>query len=123
MPTKAELMTFMKKYKKENCKSISTMSKAELEKEAISNGFLHEKHGLKKKTKTPMASAPASAPAPKASAPKASAPKDLIMIKREIFEKIRELDKKDTTKMNSEDAKVVNKQRLKLFSDLKNAKA
>ena len=53
MVTKDELMKWMKTYKKEHCKSISTMKKDELYKEAVSHGFLHEKHGLKKKTKTP----------------------------------------------------------------------
>ena len=139
MTTKVELMTFMKKYKKENCKAISKLSKDELYKEAVSNGFLHEKHGIKKKTKTPAPAspaspaapaataapapvAPASTRAPKASGPKAPAlkPKASGMTRKEIFQKIKDLDKKDMVNMTSAEAKAISKERLKLFEMLKN---
>ena len=50
--TKAELMAYMRTYKKEHCKAISRMKKEELEKLAISHGFLHSRHGIEKKTPT-----------------------------------------------------------------------
>ena len=123
MPTKPELMTFMKKYKAENCKPISTLNKDELYTEAKKHGFLHEKHGLKKKTKSSAAPAPAAAPAaPAAAKPaaKPAAPKASGMTRKEIFQKIKDLEKKDMVNMTSAEAKAISKERLKLFEMLKN---
>jgi len=103
MPTKDELMKWMKTYKKENCKAISTMNKNQLYTEAKKHGFLYEKFGIKNKTKAPMSPkasssvnindffpTTASAPAPKASAP---APKASAKVTKEQLDKLqKEID-------------------------------
>lgn len=122
MPTKVELRIWMKKYKAEHCKAISTMKKDELYEEAKKHGFLHEKFGIKKKTKTtPEAKTDISSAFPKTKTQKVKDPVSVRATKKEIFQKIRELEKKDMVKMTATEARVVSKQRKKLFEDLKKA--
>jgi hypothetical protein len=122
MPTKKELHEWLKTYKKEHCKSISTMKKDDLYTEAKKHGFLHEKHGLKKKTKTPTETKTDITSAfPKEKTQKVKDPVLVRAKKKEIFQKLKELDKKDMVKLTATEAKAVAKQRAKLFADLKNA--
>jgi hypothetical protein len=122
MVTKDELMKWLKTYKKEHCKSISTMKKDDLYTEAKKHGFLHEKHGLKKKNKTPTETkTDINSAFPKEKTQKVKDPVLVKATKKEIFQKLKELEKKDIIKMTGPEAKALLKQKQKLFADLKNA--
>ncbi len=116
MPTKKELMDWMKTYKKEHCKAISTMKKDELYAEAKKHGYLHEKHGLKKKTEGKSAHIPVNSQEPK----KTKKTGTNKMTRKEIFQKIRELDKIDIVNMTVTEAKKITNKKNKLFEMLKN---
>jgi hypothetical protein len=132
MPTKTELMDWMKKYKKENCKSISTMKKDELFEEAKRHGYLQEKFGIKKKSeskkpKSKKASVnirdafPAEKKKTKTAPSPAPVPKTSGMTKKEIFAKIKELNKFDFLNITKDKEKELAAKRKKLFEMLKTA--
>ena len=98
-----DYMKFLKKYKDKNCPAISKMKKAELKIEAEKRGFLQERFGI-----TP-------APAPKKKTEKTAT----SMTRKEIFQKIRELDKVDMVKINESEARKVAQKKKKLFEMLK----
>ncbi len=112
MPTKQELMDWLKKYKAEHCKAISKMKKDELYAEAKKHGYLHQKYGIKKKTENK------STPAKKKTKKTA-----ISMTRKEIFQKIRELNKVDMVKMTKSEATKVANKRKKLFEMLKNVQS
>ena len=136
MPTKQELMLWLKTYKKENCVPISKMNKNELYEEAKKHGYLQQKYGIKKKTKnkTTLVSAspngvrqatvtsirdafPENKTEPK-TAPKTPAPKTQMM-RKEIYKKIKELEKVDMLKISNVESKKIANERKKLFDMLK----
>ena len=132
MPTKDELMKWMKTYKKEHCKAISTMKKDELFAEAKRHGYLHEKFGIKKKSESKKAESkktpvnirdafPAGKKKTKTAPAPAPVPKTSGMTKKEIFAKIRELNKFDIVSMDATEAKKIVAKRKKLFEMLKTA--
>lgn len=116
MPTKQELMDWMRKYKKEHCKAISKMKKDELYAEAKRHGYLHQKYGIEKKTENKSTTATAPPPVKK----KTENTAIQNMTRKEIFQKIRELDKIDMVKMTASEATKVANKRKKLFEMLKN---
>jgi len=110
MPTKQELMLWLKTYKKENCVPISKMNKNELYEEAKKHGYLQQKYGIKKKTenKTPFTS--------KQDAKKTKP----TMTRKDIFQKIKELEKVDMLKIGKTEARMIADEKKKLFDMLKN---
>ena len=116
MPTKQELMDWMRKYKAQHCKAISKMKKDELYAEAKKHGYLHHKYGIEKKTENK--STPAPTPAKKKTEKTA-----IFMTRKEIFQKIRELDKVDMVKINESEARKVAQKRKKLFEMLKSVQS
>ena len=108
-----DYMKFLKKYKDKNCPAISKMKKAELKIEAEKRGFLQERFGI-----TP---APAT-PAPKKKTERKVAVASAVpakMTRKEIFQKIRELEKVDMVNMTKSEATEVANKRKKLFQMLK----
>jgi hypothetical protein len=125
-------MDWMKKYKKENCKSISTMKKDELFAEAKRHGYLQEKFGIKKKSESKKPESkkasvnirdafPAGKKKTKIAPAPAPTPKTSGMTKKKIFAKIRELNKFDIVSMDATEAKKIVAKRKKLFGMLKTA--
>ena len=113
MPTKQELMNWMKEYKAKNCKPISRMRKNELFEEAKRHGYLYQKFGIVKKTKNKTTSA-TKPPARKT---------EVSMTRKEIFQKLKELNKKDMVNMTKSEAIKVAQKRKKLIQMLKNVQS
>ena len=110
--TKAELMAYMRTYKKEHCKAISKMKKEELEKLAISHGFLHARHGIERKT--PTTTATTTTPTTEAKrAPPTHA--ELKEEKKKLFEQINKNSASDAD-MSQKEATAMLAKRKKLFA-------
>ena len=112
-----DYMKFLKKYKDKNCPAISKMKKAELKIEAEKRGFLQERFGI-----TP---APAT-PAPKKKTERKVAVASAVpakMTRKEIFQKISELEKVDMVNMTKSEARKVAQKKKKLFEMLKSVQS